>query len=75
MRVSVKDKGIGIAEPEHERVFEKFYRSDPELIRLPPGTGLGLYICRELVNRMGGEIGVKSRPGNGSTFYFELPSA
>jgi PAS domain S-box-containing protein len=75
VRVSVKDKGIGIAEPEHERVFEKFYRSDPELIRLPPGTGLGLYICRELVHRMGGEIGVRSRPGNGSTFYFELPSA
>jgi len=75
VRVSVKDKGIGIAAPEHTRVFEKFYRSDPELTHLPAGTGLGLYICRELVRRMGGEIGVKSKPGAGSTFYFELPTA
>jgi len=75
VRVSVKDKGIGIDFPEQRLVFEKFYRSDPDLERLPPGTGLGLYICRELVHRMGGEIGVTSRPGAGSTFYFELPSA
>ncbi|MGZ4282405.1 MAG: ATP-binding protein [Gaiellaceae bacterium] len=39
------------------------------------GTGLGLYICRELVGRMGGTIGVSSEPGTGSTFYFELPKA
>ena len=75
VRVSVDDKGIGIDFTEQRLVFEKFYRSDPDLERLPPGTGLGLYICRELVHRMGGEIGVTSKPGAGSTFYFELPSA
>jgi signal transduction histidine kinase len=42
---------------------------------VPGGTGLGLYICRELVQRMGGTIGVRSRPGQGSTFWFELPRA
>jgi signal transduction histidine kinase len=65
---------VGLAPAEQERVFDKFYRSDPDLRHLPPGTGLGLYICRELVQRMGGEIGVTSTPGAGSTFYFELPS-
>jgi len=75
VRISVKDKGIGIAAAEQRRVFEKFYRSDPELTHLPAGTGLGLYICRELVHRMGGVIDVKSKPGSGSTFYFELPVA
>jgi two-component system phosphate regulon sensor histidine kinase PhoR len=74
VRVTVKDRGIGIDPHEQTLVFEKFYRSDPDLRRLPPGTGLGLYICRELVHRMGGAIGVTSTPGSGSTFYFDLPS-
>ena len=60
---------------EQQRIFEKFYRSDPELIRLPAGTGLGLYISRELVKRMGGRLDVRSEPGAGATFVVELPSA
>ena len=71
-RVEVADEGLGIPPAEHGSVFEKFYRG--RSVQVPTGTGLGLYICRELVRRMGGTIGVRSRPGAGSTFYFELPS-
>jgi len=75
VRVSVADAGDGIPEPEQSRIFEKFYRSDAQLTQGPSGTGLGLYICRELVQRMGGRIGVRSETGRGSTFFFELPAA
>ena len=73
--VFVDDRGIGIPPAEREAVFEKFYRVDPHLSHAPAGTGLGLYICRELVQRMGGRIGVRARDGGGSTFFFELPAA
>ena len=72
-RIEVRDRGLGIPESEHARVFEKFTRLDPSLTRGVGGTGLGLYIARELVERMGGEIGVDSAPGAGSTFAVELP--
>jgi len=75
VRVEVADEGIGIPPAEQEAVFEKFYRADPQHRATPSGTGLGLYICRELVQRMGGTIGVRSRPGGGSTFWFQLPRA
>jgi len=75
VRVEVADQGIGIPPAEQEAVFEKFYRADPQHRLAPSGTGLGLYICRELVQRMGGTIGVRSRPGGGSTFWFQLPAA
>ena len=75
VRVEVADQGIGIPPAEQEAVFEKFYRADPQHRMAPSGTGLGLYICRELVQRMGGTIGVRSRPGGGSTFWFQLPRA
>jgi PAS domain S-box-containing protein len=75
VRVEVSDQGMGIAPGEHDAVFEKFYRADPQHRAVPSGTGLGLYICRELVRRMGGTIGVRSQVGEGSTFYFELPKA
>jgi PAS domain S-box-containing protein len=73
VRFSVRDEGLGIAPAEQRRIFEKFYRVDPNLSRGIGGTGLGLYICRELVRRMGGAIWVESREGEGSTFSFELP--
>jgi PAS domain S-box-containing protein len=71
----VKDEGLGIPPDEQSRVFEKFYRLDPEMTRGVGGTGLGLYICNELVNRMGGHIWVDSKAGQGSTFLFELTAA
>ena len=74
-RFSVEDEGLGVPAAERERIFEKFYRLDPNLTRGAGGTGLGLYIARELVRRMNGRIWVTSRPGGGSTFAFELPFA
>jgi signal transduction histidine kinase len=73
--IAVADDGPGIPFADQERIFEKFYRGDPELVRAPSGTGLGLYISRELVRRMGGELAVSSRPGAGATFTVELPLA
>jgi signal transduction histidine kinase len=72
---AVRDEGLGIPLREQERIFEKFFRLDPNLTRGVGGTGLGLYICRELVRRMGGRIWVASRESEGSTFFFELPAA
>jgi PAS domain S-box-containing protein len=70
----VLDEGIGIPADEQPRIFEKFYRLDPSMTRGIGGTGLGLYICSELVERMGGRIWVESREPKGSAFLFELPS-
>jgi PAS domain S-box-containing protein len=75
VRFAVRDQGLGIPPAEHARIFEKFYRLDPHLTRGVGGTGLGLYICRELVRRMNGRIWVSSREGEGSTFAVELPLA
>jgi signal transduction histidine kinase len=75
VRFSVQDEGIGMPSDEQERIFEKFHRLDPNLTRGVGGTGLGLYICRELLQRMGGRIWVESELGAGSTFGFELPRA
>ena len=75
VRFAVSDEGLGIPYAEQRRIFEKFYRLDPNMTRGIGGTGLGLYICRELVRRMDGRIWVGSEPGRGSTFTFELPVA
>jgi two-component system phosphate regulon sensor histidine kinase PhoR len=73
IRITVQDEGIGISTGEQQRIFGKFYRVDPELARGVGGTGLGLYICRELVHRMEGRVSVDSREGKGSTFVVDLP--
>jgi PAS domain S-box-containing protein len=70
----VVDEGLGIPAEEQRRIFEKFYRLDPDMTQGIGGTGLGLYICSELVERMGGHIWVESEEGIGSSFLFELPS-
>jgi PAS domain S-box-containing protein len=75
IRFSVADAGLGIPASEHRRIFEKFYRLDPDMTRGIGGTGLGLYICRELVRRMDGKIWVESKLGEGSTFVVELPAS
>ena len=75
LRFTVRDQGLGIPPNEHERIFEKFYRLDAAMTRGVGGSGLGLYICRELVERMDGRIWVSSELGSGSSFSFELPLA
>jgi len=75
VRILVADSGPGISFAEQQRIFEKFYRAGPELTRATGGTGLGLYISRELVQRMGGRLDVRSAPGAGATFVVELPRA
>jgi len=72
--IEVEDHGPGIA-PEHmSQMFQRFYRV-PETQRTVRGTGLGLYICRKIVESHGGQIGVDSQPGRGTRFFFTLPLA
>jgi PAS domain S-box-containing protein len=71
--VSVSDSGIGIAPKDQQSVFEKFKQVGDTLSNKPKGTGLGLPICKEIIEHYGGRIWVKSEPGKGSTFFFTLP--
>ena len=75
VRVRVEDTGVGIP-PEHlPRLFERFYRADAARSRGDGGTGIGLAICRSVVEAHGGRIWAESEPGRGSAFTFELPAA
>ncbi len=69
---AVKDSGVGISQDKIGELFKPFSQVDDSPTRNFGGTGLGLVICKEFVNLMGGEIGVESKPGSGSTFYFTL---
>jgi PAS domain S-box-containing protein len=75
IRFRIEDEGLGIPPAEQSRIFEKFFRLDPNLTRGVGGTGLGLYICRELVHRMNGRIWVQSDGRRGSQLFVDLPTA
>ena len=74
VEVNVVDEGIGIAEKDVERVFERFYRADPARSRATGGTGLGLAIVKHVANNHGGTVTVRSTEGYGSTFTLRLPA-
>lgn len=74
VRIAVSDQGIGIAESDQERVFERFYRVDPARSRATGGTGLGLAIVKHVASNHGGAVSVWSKEGAGSTFTITLPA-
>lgn len=73
--ITVQDTGIGMTEDELSHLFEKFYRAKNQEALEASGTGLGLFIVRQLVEKMGGKVSVKSKQGKGSTFIFTLKKA
>jgi two-component system sensor histidine kinase SenX3 len=75
VEIAVTDQGIGIAEEDLDRIFERFYRVDQARSRNTGGSGLGLSIVKHTVQNLGGEVRVWSRPGRGSTFMIRLPIA
>ena len=75
IRVEVEDNGIGIPPNELDRIFDRFYQVDGTTTRRFAGTGLGLAIVKQIVEAHGGRVGVQSKVGAGSTFYFTIPKA
>jgi signal transduction histidine kinase len=73
VRLEVADTGIGIAADDHQRLFDRFFRTTTVAEQHFPGTGLGLYIARAIVEASGGSIAVRSEPGEGASFSVELP--
>ena len=72
-RFEITDSGIGFEQEQNARLFDRFYQADGSVTRRFGGSGLGLSICRDLVEAMGGEIGCNGRIGQGATFWVELP--
>ncbi len=74
LRVDVRDNGPGISEQDQAIIFDKFRQSGDALTSKPQGTGLGLHICRHIIEHYGGRLWVESRPGDGACFSFTLPA-
>jgi signal transduction histidine kinase len=75
LRWSIQDSGIGISQDAQKRLFEKFFRAENAHTVDTEGTGLGLYLVRLIVERLGGAIACESQEGRGTLFYFTLPLA
>lgn len=75
VRIDCIDTGIGISFEKQQQVFKKFFQLDSSTSSQNKGTGLGLYICKMITEKMGGRIGVSSAPGKGSDFFFTVPIA
>ena len=71
-KITIRDTGPGIATEKLQHLFDRYYRAEATGFNVS-GLGLGLYICKEIISRHGGEIGVESEPGKGSSFWFTLP--
>ncbi len=71
--ISVSDAGMGLKADDHKQVFKRFYRVENTYTHTIAGFGIGLFICKEIIDRHGGQIGVTSEAGKGSTFWFSLP--
>lgn len=73
-RVCVQDEGMGIKEADIDKLFERFYRVESAEMKSTSGFGIGLYLCAEIIQHHGGQIWVTSELGEGSTFYFSIPT-
>ena len=73
MRISVRDDGAGIPPEFKSRIFQKFAQADGTNTKKTGGTGLGLSIVKEIVTRLGGDVGFADAPGGGTIFYVDLP--
>jgi PAS domain S-box-containing protein len=73
VRLYIRDQGIGIPPADQEHIFDRFYRVDNRLARQTPGTGLGLFLVKAVVEAHNGQVWVESAPGHGSSFWIELP--